>query len=143
MFNYDETCFRDDIRLSKCLSRKGVKYVETVMNTSKQNISKQTISVMFCGSAAGKMMPPMVVYKAKHMYDAWKQYGPKDAAYGSSESGWFGSPTFEMWFFDVALPILRKLDGKKLLLGDNLASQISICDQGLQKTQHPVRVPPC
>jgi hypothetical protein len=55
MFHYDETCFRDDIRLSKCLSRKGVKYVETVMNTSKQ-----TISVMFCGSAAGKMMPPMV-----------------------------------------------------------------------------------
>jgi hypothetical protein len=120
MFNYDETCFRDDIRLSKCLSRKGVKYVETVINTSKQ-----TISVMFCGSAAGKMMPPMVVYKAKHMYDAWKRYGPKDAEYGSSESGWFNSPTFEKWFFDVALPILRKLDGKKLLLGDNLASHLS------------------
>ncbi len=41
------------------------------------------------------------------------------------KSGWFGGPTFEMWFFDVALPILRKLDGKKLLLGDNLASHIS------------------
>jgi hypothetical protein len=72
MFNYDETCFRDDIRLSKCLSRKGVKYMETVINT------------MFCGSAAGQMMPPMVVYKAEHMYDEWKGYGPKDAVYALS-----------------------------------------------------------
>jgi hypothetical protein len=119
MFNYNETCFRDDIHLSKCLSRKGVRYVETVMNTSKQ-----TISVMFCGSAAGQVMPPMVVY-TKHMYDEWKRYGPKGAVYASSDSGWFGSPTLEMSFLDVIPPFLKKLHRKKLLLGDNLASHIS------------------
>lgn len=36
LVNYDETNFRDDIRLKKCITRKGVKYCETVINTSKQ-----------------------------------------------------------------------------------------------------------
>lgn len=36
LLTYLPNLFRDDIRLSKCLTRKGVKYVETVLNTSKQ-----------------------------------------------------------------------------------------------------------
>ena len=59
------------------------------------------------------------------MYESWKRYGPKGALYASSESGWFGGPTFEQFFFELCLPILKKLEGKKLLLGDNLASHIS------------------
>jgi hypothetical protein len=59
MYNYDEICFRDDIHLSKCLSRKRVKYVETVMNT--EHLQADNLHT-FCGSAAGQMMPPMVVY---------------------------------------------------------------------------------
>ena len=38
--NYDETNFRDDLRLRKCITRKGTKYCETVVNTSKQEYKK-------------------------------------------------------------------------------------------------------
>jgi hypothetical protein len=79
MFNYDETCFRDENRLSKCLSRKRDKYVETVMNI--EHLQADNLH-MFCGSSAGQMMPPMVVYKAEHT-----MHGPKDTAFSSSESG--------------------------------------------------------
>ena len=32
---------------------------------------------MFCGDAIGNFLPPMVVYKAKNVYDNWKKNGPK------------------------------------------------------------------
>lgn len=49
IFNFDETCMRDDPGVKKCIVKKGMKYPEKVQNTSKQ-----TISIMFCGSAAGR-----------------------------------------------------------------------------------------
>jgi len=39
--NYDETNFRDDLRLRKCIVKKGTKYCETVVNTSKQEYKKK------------------------------------------------------------------------------------------------------
>ena len=38
--------------------------------------SKQSFSVMFCGDAAGHFLPPMVVYKAKNVYENWTKGGP-------------------------------------------------------------------
>ena len=72
------------------------------------------------------MMAPMVVYQALNIYTRWKERGPKGTAYACSKSGWFDSFLFRTWFFDCALPMLKKLDGKKVLLGDNLSSHISI-----------------
>lgn len=63
IYNCDETNFKDDPGMKKCLARKGTKYAEKVMNTSKQSTS-----VMFSGTAAGEMLPPMVVYKAQNIY---------------------------------------------------------------------------
>lgn len=39
--------------------KKGVKYAEQVGDHSKS-----AISIMFCGSASGVLLPPYVVYKA-------------------------------------------------------------------------------
>jgi hypothetical protein len=36
LFNFDETCIKDDMRLQKGICKKGVKYFETVVNTTKQ-----------------------------------------------------------------------------------------------------------
>ena len=35
---------------------------------------------MFCGSAVGQFLPPMVVYKAKHLYAGWQEGGPNGSA---------------------------------------------------------------
>jgi hypothetical protein len=55
IYNCDETNFKDDPGLSKCIVKKGTKYVEKVQNTSKQ-----ATSVMLCGTAAKEWLPPMV-----------------------------------------------------------------------------------
>jgi len=120
IFNYDETNLKDDPGAQKCIFRKGTKYCEKVQNTSKS-----ATSIMFCGSADGKMLPPMVVYKAANVYERWKAGGPKGAEYSCSKSGWFDSFQFQRWFFKIMLPAANRLPGKKVILGDNLASHLN------------------
>ena len=58
------------------------------------NDSKQSFSLMWCGSAAGEMMPPMVVYgKIKNLYENWID-GPPGSIFHSTNSGWFDSGPF-------------------------------------------------
>jgi hypothetical protein len=59
------------------------------------------------------------------LYRSWKEGRPKGARYNTSASGWFDGCIFTDWFITCALPVLKKLPGKKILLGDNLSSHIS------------------
>ena len=122
MFNYDETNLRDDPGVKKAIFKKGVKYAEYVRDHSL----KSCISVMFCGSAAGVLLPPYVVYKAQNVYQSWCAGGPDGTVYSCTKSGWFDMFIFEDWFMKIFLPHVRRLPGRKLLLGDNLASHLSV-----------------
>ena len=58
VFNYDETGIKDNPGSQKGIFQKGVKYAEEIRDSTKSSIS-----VMFCGSAAGVFLPPYVIYK--------------------------------------------------------------------------------
>ena len=120
IYNFDETNFTDDPTRKKCIVRRGVNRHERVTP-----FSKQAFSVMFCGSATGTYLPPMIVYKAKHVYEAWACDGIKGAVYDATESGWFNMRTFERWFFEIFLKHVKDVDGPKVLIGDNLSSHFS------------------
>lgn len=121
LFNYDETNVSDDPGRKKVIAKRSCKRTERVINHSKS-----CISVMFCGSASGDILPPYTVYKADHLYDTWKIGGPAKSRYNRSPSGWFDLTTFEDWFETLFLPHVRRLPGKKVLIGDNVASHLSI-----------------
>jgi len=121
IYNYDETNLRDNPGAQKAIFRKGVKYAEQV-----RDHSKTAISIMFCGSAAGELLPPYEVYKSQNHYEAWRTGGPPGARYTSSPSGWFDMCIGEDWFKKLFLPHVRRQPGRKLLIGDNLASHISM-----------------
>ena len=107
LYNYDETNVNDDPGAKKVFVRRGLRRrVE-----HKMEHSKQTVSLMFCGNAIGEFLPPMVVYRAKHVYDDWKRGGPEGSMYESSKSGWFDSRIFEMWFMDMFLPAVEDSSG--------------------------------
>ncbi len=80
---------------------------------------------MFCGSASGTILPPLLVYKAKNLYTSWKERGPEGTKYSVSMNGWFDTFNFGKFFFEIALPYLKRKEGKKLIIGDNLSSHIS------------------
>ncbi|XP_063221130.1 uncharacterized protein LOC134530328 [Bacillus rossius redtenbacheri] len=121
IINYDETNLTDDPGKRKIITRRGTKYPERIMNSSKASTS-----VMFAAAADGTILPPYVVYKALHLYQTWTEGGPKHARYNRTKSGWFDSFCFEDWVLTVAIPYLKKLDGKKFLIGDNLSSHLSL-----------------
>ncbi|XP_064617323.1 uncharacterized protein LOC135481430 [Liolophura sinensis] len=89
IFNYDETNLADDPGIKKCIFKRGVKYPERIRNSTKASTS-----VMFCGSAAGEMLPIYVVYKAEHIWSTWTEGTPTNTRYNRSKSGWFDSHHF-------------------------------------------------
>lgn len=96
--------------------------------------SKSATSIMFAGTATGELLPSYVVYKSEQLWDNWTLRGPKGTCYGRSKSGWFDGVTFEDWFRETALPYLRRLEGPKALIGDNLSSHFApevlrLCEQ--------------
>lgn len=118
--NYDETNFCDDPQAKKVIVRRGTKHPERVMDSSKSSTS-----VMFCAAADGTVLPPYIVYKAKHIYAGWTEGGVAGSAYNRNDSGWFDTDIFEDWFHKILLPYFRRLEGPKVMVGDNLASHIT------------------
>lgn len=106
--NYDETNLCDDPRKKKVITRRGCKYPERVMNSTKASVS-----VMFSAAGDGTILPPYVVYKALHLYGSWTEGGPQHARYNRSKSGWFESSSFEDWLCTIAIPYLKKANREK------------------------------
>jgi hypothetical protein len=121
IYNYDETCMSDDPGRSKIICRRGCKYPERVINSTKSNVT-----VMFCGNAAGTSIPPYVIYKSEHLWSTWAENGPAGARYNRSKNGWIDLAIFEEWFTTHLLPVLKKQKGKKIVIGDNLSSHLSL-----------------
>ena len=120
LYNYDETNFQNNAGKSWVIVRRGRRRVEKV-----QDDTKQSFSVMWCGSAAGEMLPPTVVYKAKNVYEHWTTDAPAGSTFMSTESGWFDSKSFSLWFTENFLPSVEGKEGPILLLGDNLGSHFN------------------
>ncbi|XP_026326216.1 uncharacterized protein LOC113234910 [Hyposmocoma kahamanoa] len=131
IFNYDETNMSDDPGKKQGIYRRGVKYPEKIIN-----FSKSATTVMVCGSADGVILPPYVIYKSAHLYDTWKEEGPRGAPccgktccsqgsrFNRTSSGWIDSITFRDWFRTSFLPHAKALPGRKVLIGDNLSSHM-------------------
>lgn len=121
ILNYDETNLSDNPGSTKCIFKRKVKYPERVMNSTKGNIS-----IMFAAAADGTVLPTYTVYKADHLWTSWCENGPKDARYNRTKSGWFDTTVFEDWFKSVIIPWADKLEGPKIIIGDNLSSHLNI-----------------
>jgi hypothetical protein len=100
MYNCDESNLSNNPGAVKAIFRRGVKYAEQVRDSSKT-----CITVMFCGSAAGVMLPPYVVYKSGNLYDNWCTGGPKNAVYMNSQSGWFDGYIYTDWFKKISCQV--------------------------------------
>ena len=120
MINYDETNLTDDPGRKKMIFKRGVRYPERIMNSSKSSTS-----LMFAGTASGVLLPVYVVYKAENLWSTWTEKGPAKCRYNRSKSGWFDHICFDDWFRSIVLPYCCRLEGKKVMIGDNLSSHFS------------------
>lgn len=122
IINYDETNLSDNPGTQKCIFRRGTKYPERYMNSTKS-----AVSLMFAATATGQLLPLYVVYKSERLYDRWVSGGPPQTIYNRSKSGWFDSGTFEDWFQKIIVPWAKKDNNcPKVVIGDNLSSHINV-----------------
>lgn len=121
IINYDETNLCDDPGRTKVVCKRGTKYVNRILDSSKSSTS-----IMVSATGSGKLLPAYVVYRAQHLYPTWTENGPDNAVYNRTKSGWFEGAVYEDWFEKVALPYFRKCTGRRILIGDNLSSHLSI-----------------
>ena len=109
-------------------------------------------TVHACGSAAGHLLPPNIVYPGKintiivkadfletngklpsfilgkNIWDRWCLNGPKGVLYGVSESGWMERDNFCSWFEKLFIPSVRYLieTGPVVLFMDGHASHLGL-----------------
>lgn len=121
ILNFDETNLSDDPGLPKSIFKRGTKHPERVLNSSKTSIS-----IMFSVTGDGECLPPYVVYKAEHLWSQWCDHGPPNARYNRTKSGWFDMVCFDDWFKTIVLPWANSREGPKVIIGDNLASHLSV-----------------
>lgn len=121
ILNYDETNLTDDPGSKKVITKRGTKRVDRILDATKQSTS-----IMMAGTGDGKLLPPYIVYKSIYLHDIWCNGGPPGCRFNTSKSGWFDQKCFEDWFESVALRYLKDLPGKKVIIGDNLSSHLSV-----------------
>lgn len=139
ILNFDKTNLSDDPGVKKFVFRRGIKYPERIINYSKGNIS-----VMFAGTADGKLLPPYVIYKSQHMYESWCSGGPEGTRFNQSKSGWMDGICFEDWFVTLVIPWARRLEGTKVIIGHNLSSHLNdvVIKKCTEHNIHFVLLPP-
>lgn len=120
IYNYDEVLLGDDAAKPCVIGRRETKYLER-----PSKLMEPAFSVMFCGNAAGEALPPYIIFQSKYLDSTWTENGPIGAGYNSSKTGCIDSVTFEDWFLTHILPVFKKKKGRKIMIGDYLASHIS------------------
>ena len=113
LFNCDETFLPLNMSCEKVITRKNTKYVYTQSRGTSEHIT------LLCGASAARVaLPPMIIFSKSFPGGVYKFYGPDDAVYGKSESGWIDSELFMVWMKKVFLrycgsqhPVLLFVDG--------------------------------
>ena len=121
IWNCNETGLNTDMTAKKVFIPKGKKDSHLKSPTA----GKTSYSVLACGSASGRILPPFTVYKGKNLYAQWTKNGPPNAGYGCSESRWIHDANFESWFAAVFVPALKDTPKPVLLTYDGHNSHLT------------------
>lgn len=119
--NCDETGMATDPSAGFVLAKKGSRVYSAIGGSGRGQIF-----ILGRCSAAGKIWPPFVVYKAKKLNVLWTEDGHPGATYSCTDSGWMEAKPFASWFMKDFVPKVQNVPGSKVLIFDGHNSHISI-----------------
>ena len=120
IFNCDETGFPFQSKMGYVLAAKEDHQVYGVTSDTKHQIT-----VLACGSAAGKMLPPAIVYPGQRLgFDPEAQF-PGSKHYKTLNS-WIDTPTYMRWMEDICIPATRHLCKPLFLFTDGHTSHVNM-----------------
>ena len=113
IFNLDESGMPLDPCPPKVITQKGIKHSASITTGDKAQIT-----TLACCSAAGYVLPPLVVFDRKKLKSEMTVGEVPGTMYGLSSNGWMDTELFELWFNHHFLmhapsckPILLMMDG--------------------------------
>ena len=121
IFNCDETGITIVFKPGKVIAEVGKKHVYAISAAERG----KTHTVLSCVSAAGYVVPPMMIYPRKtQVPDKMREGAFPSTFFKSSESGWVNSELFVEWFlfFLKSIPPARPV----ILIQDGHGSHVSI-----------------
>ncbi|BDA42739.1 probable Jerky protein homolog-like at N-terminal half [Coccomyxa sp. Obi] len=149
IFNLDETNMQPSGRQESVLCRRGSWHAHTAGNANRDSVT-----LLPCISAAGKLLPPLVICKGKHLGTprflknlklegtTWER-----ARFVTQESAYMTSDIFTMYMRDLLLPETAELrsNGKGiLLLLDNFGAHLDprVLQMAVDNGIHMLAFPP-
>lgn len=103
------------------LARRGAKDVYQLAPTE----GKTQFTVIFCGSAAGKLLPPFIIFKGKEIRTSMVVGGPPGTGYCTTESGWMDKQCFRE-FVKFLIECLRDEPKPAVMYLDGHASHFDV-----------------
>ena len=134
MFNCDETFLPLNIACKNVIACKNSKHVYAQSCGTTDHIT-----LLCCASAAGILLPPMIVYSRNFRRCNYRFNGPNDALHAKSESRWIDYKLYLLW-----MKIFLKHCGSQhqvILFVDGHASHIML--DFINLAQENVMIPFC
>ncbi|XP_066267463.1 putative uncharacterized protein DDB_G0271982 [Branchiostoma lanceolatum] len=120
VYNADETGMELDARRSRVVVPTASKRAPAIRSGGRDHVT-----VMACVSAAGAVLPPMVIYDKNLPSGRFSEGGPPGAVYAHSASGFINRELFQEWFFKIFVPHCHQ-SRPILLLLDQHTSHLSL-----------------
>lgn len=126
IWNLDETSFSKDPEIYKIVGLKGYAATRVISSPGKDNTT-----VLLGINALGEKMPPLIIFKGKHMWDEWTSAEAyPGTTYAATKNGWMESDIFETYFKKVFIPnigderpVLLTYDGHATHVGLNIIEE--------------------
>lgn len=124
IFNMDESAFFLVPKGDKVLARRGCKAVYKVVAGD----DKESLTVLFTVSAAGIMLPPLILYWYERIPLKIAQSTPTDWLIGTTERGWMTAEAFYNYIKDGFYPWLlkNKIEFPVILFVDGHVSHVTL-----------------
>ena len=134
IYNMDETGHSTVQTLSKVISVKGKRQVGGITSAER---GTNTTGV-YCHSASGRFIPPMLIFKRKRMADSLKVDAPFGTIFACTDSGWIDSKVFVEWLRHFIANVKPSPQNKVLLLLDGHTSHSKNREAIVLARQHGV-----
>ena len=82
IFNADETGFQCGAGQIKIVCNKSLRNAHSIAG----NNQRQSYTILYCCSASGEFLPPLILFKGKNLYREWCYDGPEVAQYSTRHS---------------------------------------------------------
>lgn len=123
IFNMDETGITTvKKKCPKVYGEKGAKRIGAATSGERG----RTITAVFCVSASGTYIPPMLIYPRVRMTSQLQKNGPIGAIYACSKNGWTNKGLYFDWLHHFKSHVKPTREDPVLLIIDNHTSHISL-----------------